>query len=621
MENASESLAIESQESAILDWSPDAPRGGKTVINRAMKDGTTVPLFLAQTLISSLRDVGYNDTTSALCEHVDNAIQAGATEIRVYFNQPNKKGANKGRIDVAVYDNGNGMSPSVLKVATSFGGSMTFDKRSGIGRFGMGMKTAALSMSPVLEIYSWQEVGGYYSMTLDVEAIGNSRSNMVELPEADFHAEIPEELADILIRPMAYPTSLDEQQLLATKAQDLPEALGRSGSIVFMPSCDRLTYAKSKTLTDHATAEMSRVYRRFIGKGVRILVNNRPLEAFDPTYFMPDARHVRLLDPGVKTTSNLLLVKDVKIGITDADDSETADAVVKIFRLPIEEWTNLQRTQLKNQLKVFDGRTVTILRNDREVASKAMPELTTRHTVTHWYRVQIDFPGVLDEAFGVSSNKQGVRPKDRVIEALKREIGSEITSLNEELKHLQGKMATERKAAKISESEKRASDVDYQHAKELDPKVNLSQQEIDQLDNNLRGLAIAIKRDGESDEQAFERVKASKYSIVFRHDKYWPFYHVDHKFGKVLVTINTAHPFYSHLYQPLSTFKASDDGEDGPKVGGDEDAGSPLVALELLLLSMARATSVLEAKDDQAAAVIENLRQEWSNTYRVNLTA
>ena len=56
-------------------------------MNRILKENATVPLFFAQTLIASLRDVGYNMTTSALCEHVDNAIEAGANEIRIYFRQ------------------------------------------------------------------------------------------------------------------------------------------------------------------------------------------------------------------------------------------------------------------------------------------------------------------------------------------------------------------------------------------------------------------------------------------------------------------------------------------------------------------------------------------------------
>src|SRR6266849_8680226 len=166
---------VDVPESAALNWSPDAPRGGKAVMNRILKEKATVPLFFAQTLIQSLRDVGYNHTTSALCEHVDNAIQAGATEIRVYFRQTGKKGDYQ--IDAAVYDNGSGMSPTVLKVATSFGGSTTFGNRKGIGSFGMGMKTAALSMSAAMELYSWQEPGAFYSMILDVEAIGKDGRN------------------------------------------------------------------------------------------------------------------------------------------------------------------------------------------------------------------------------------------------------------------------------------------------------------------------------------------------------------------------------------------------------------------------------------------------------------
>src|ERR671919_645146 len=86
---------------SALNWGPDAPRGGKAVMGRILKDNATVPLFFGQTMIQSLRDVGYNHTTSALCEHVDNAVQAGASEIRVYFRQEGK-GADK-RIDVAVY--------------------------------------------------------------------------------------------------------------------------------------------------------------------------------------------------------------------------------------------------------------------------------------------------------------------------------------------------------------------------------------------------------------------------------------------------------------------------------------------------------------------------------------
>src|ERR1700755_2420754 len=89
-------------DTSFLEWASDAPRGGKAVLGRILKENATVPLFFGQTLIQSLRDVGYNHTTSALCEHVDNAIQWGATEVRVYFHQTGKRGDYS--IDVLVVD-------------------------------------------------------------------------------------------------------------------------------------------------------------------------------------------------------------------------------------------------------------------------------------------------------------------------------------------------------------------------------------------------------------------------------------------------------------------------------------------------------------------------------------
>src|SRR5260370_15608981 len=115
--------ADDAEEKFNPDWALDAPRGGRAVLTRILKESATVPLFFAQTLVQSLRDVGYNTTTSALCEHVDNAIEAGATVIRVYFRQAGRRGAFE--TNIMGYDNGNGMAPNVLKVATSFRGSMS----------------------------------------------------------------------------------------------------------------------------------------------------------------------------------------------------------------------------------------------------------------------------------------------------------------------------------------------------------------------------------------------------------------------------------------------------------------------------------------------------------------
>src|ERR1700730_14397185 len=106
----------DSSEGLTPNWAPDAPRGGRAVLTRILKESASVPLFFAQTFVQSLRDVGYNTTTSALEEHADNAIEAGASEIRIFFRQSGSRG--NFQTDIMVWDNGHGMPPNVLKVAT-----------------------------------------------------------------------------------------------------------------------------------------------------------------------------------------------------------------------------------------------------------------------------------------------------------------------------------------------------------------------------------------------------------------------------------------------------------------------------------------------------------------------
>ncbi|EQD77751.1 hypothetical protein B1A_02772, partial [mine drainage metagenome] len=111
-------------------------------------------------------------------------------------------------------------------------------------------------MSAAFDVYSWQEPGAYYCMTLDVDAIGNDKGNVVLLPDPELQHILPAELTMVLSSTMAYPKG-DAQHLFCREASELRERLGRSGTIVFMAGCDRLTYRKVSTLVDDAVREMA----------------------------------------------------------------------------------------------------------------------------------------------------------------------------------------------------------------------------------------------------------------------------------------------------------------------------------------------------------------------------
>jgi histidine kinase/DNA gyrase B/HSP90-like ATPase len=607
-------------------WGEGAPRGGKTVLGRILKDGAKVPLFLGQTLVNSLRDLGYNSTTSALCEHVDNALQWGATEIRVYFHQTGKRGEFK--TAVLVYDNGKGMAPHVLKVATAFGGSMVYDNRGGIGRYGMGMKAAALSMSPVLEVYSWQERNEIYSMTLDVEDIGSNKSNLIELSEPILNEKLPSEIVDILTKPMVYPKNPSETQtLFAENLDELQDRFPNSGTIVFMPECDRLSFKIAQSLADHATKEMGRIYRRFIAKGIKLFVNNRLVEAFDPTYSMPSARHTRI--EGIPVLySKLIRSWPIEVPISE-NCATTTTVKVRLFALPYDQWSDLPRKVLKNDLHVFDDHTVSFVRNDREIEiGSSYPKLKLRrHSDLTWFRLEIDFSGEADEGAGVAANKQGVRLKEYFAEKIVEKIGDEIATLREVIKEMQAKRAARRSGSKVSEAERRATDAEAFQGKPL-PQISEAEQAA--LDQNLRALAVTLKHDGETDDQAFERVKASTYLTVFKHDEYWPFYHCDYKFGKVILTVNTAHPFFQRIWQPLSELSntaeiAQESGEDNVEIGPGvaEKCREALLGIQAMLFSLARTQSQLSTDDveNERKQIFEKLRREWSENLTTQLNA
>lgn len=599
-------------------WGADAPKGARAVFSRIIKEGASVPLFLGQTMINALRDLGYNHTTSAICEHVDNAFQWGGQDVRLYFHERGKKTAKK--IDVLIVDNGVGMSPNVLRAVTAFGGSLCYDNRETVGKYGMGMKAAALSMAPAFEIYSWQERGAIYRMVLDTAEISNERVNVVQLPEPQLLGTLPPEVREILVQPLNFPRDPDEQDLLADSDEALMELLGDSGTIVYIPDCDRLTFGTAKTLVDHATKEMSRIYRRFLKDGRNLFINNRRIRPFDPTYRMDEAIHRSIADLEEKKAR---IIRSWTISIPRGEgSSESREITVRLFLLPIETWDQLGRTVQKSDLRVFDDVGISFVRNGREVYMGPLASIAGKKgTRDSWWRLEIDFPADLDEAMGVAVNKQGVRPKAYVSDLIKKEIQAELRNVKGRIDQHWSTRATEAANAKVRAAEQMANEAESLQSSVL-PEPAMTEEEKQEYERDLLVLAGGLKRSDETDEQAYERVQKSKYITDFRHDEDAPFYRVDYKLRKIILRVNTAHPFFDALYKPLAQIaKRSAD----MRIAGDEDeialdselvksCAGALVTLELMFLSLARTQSemTLNDSDGNTQRMLDKLRRQWS---------
>jgi hypothetical protein len=76
-------------------------------------------------------------------------------------------------------------------------------------------------------------------------------------------SELPDEVAEFFFKPMSWLDAQDQEPFIL-KEESLVERLGASGTIAYMPQCDRLTYAQARYLAEHAVKDMSRIYRKAI---------------------------------------------------------------------------------------------------------------------------------------------------------------------------------------------------------------------------------------------------------------------------------------------------------------------------------------------------------------------
>lgn len=121
----------------------------------------------AHLLLSSLRSVGYK-VEMAIADIIDNCIGAHSTEIHIDFTW------NEEKSTIAIYDNGDGMEKDFLISSMKIGSSDPAIKREAedLGRFGMGLKTAAFSMGKKLRVIT-RKSGLYSTACWDLDYIAS----------------------------------------------------------------------------------------------------------------------------------------------------------------------------------------------------------------------------------------------------------------------------------------------------------------------------------------------------------------------------------------------------------------------------------------------------------------
>lgn len=499
-----------------------------------MEESKAFGIIDLRRFIEATRDAGYKNITSALAELVDNALEAEARTVRI-----NVEKSENGEISVITSDDGSGMRPSDLQLALQFGGSTRFNSRFNAGRFGMGLPNSSLSQARRVEVITWREPTNIWRSYLDVDEIASGKMKSVPAPQ-----------------------------------RTNPKfAKTESGTIVVWTKCDRIEFKNEKSFLAKIRKSLGRLFRKYIWDGKEIIVCGEKVVPLDPMFLRsPDS------DKATPFGTEL----EFKIAVPDASN-KTSTVKVQFVELPIEKWHNLSNEQ-KQAKGISKGSGVSIIRAGREIDyGWFFMGKKRKENYDDWWRCEICFEPELDELFGVTNTKQGVRPKEILNSLLSSDIEPTAHLLN-------GRVRTRYAAVKAelerTTGEKIAARRDYllePPEKVFTVSDNLSfyglrsvQGNDDRKNGLIRGLSYRIETKKLTEKSFFVPLLTEQ---------------------EIVVLLNENHPFFECIYSPSVRLSNQD---------------TKLVSqhLELTLLAAARAECTVSPTDKQS--VIKTMREEWS---------
>lgn len=143
-------------------------------------------LIAVDLAMESMRDSGY-DLSAAVGEVVDNSIEAKARNIKIHTNF--EKGKTKKITEMAFSDDGMGVPAGFLNHMLTMGSSTRYNGRGSLGRFGMGLKIAGISLGKRIEVYTREEDGPLYFVCIDLEEIHSHTQLYIEKKEVPDYPE------------------------------------------------------------------------------------------------------------------------------------------------------------------------------------------------------------------------------------------------------------------------------------------------------------------------------------------------------------------------------------------------------------------------------------------------
>lgn len=568
--------------------------------------------------INAMREAGYRNTTYAIAELIDNAIQANAKNIELLcYDRIDPATGRKSIYQIAVADDGDGMTHDILEKSVQFGNGTRLKDRQGIGRFGMGLPNSSISQCKFAEVYTWQNgetpLYSYVSVTKK-----NTDGQYVPKPERKEIGNHWKQVSNCIKKP--------------------------SGTLVVWSDLDKCNWRKSSTVIKKSELLIGRIYRNLINRGdivIRVVSFNEnsitpeldyAVPVNDPCFLMAPSSTPKPYDskPMFEQDGD---VETVKISVGSGDyEIQIKYAIAKLEARQDSKGNESGRKEWGKRAARNIG--VSLMRADRELELDT--GLVNMHdTRERWWGVEIAFDPHLDEIFGVTNTKQSAThfarlakasrsikltgddidedefsDNDKILWGVITSIESRLNSIREQIKHqLENTRKKRRTRNTGSDAEVRGTDATNER-KEEGHDGESDKGEDEPPEQRKESLVKILVEDGSmSNEDANEVARYTvdsklKYIITSTTLSGKMLFDVLSRNGVLIVKINRNHHAYENL---MAVVKYSPSEDDNGEL--QERLKRASTGIELMLLAWARLED--EQRNVEKRQDMQELRMQW----------
>jgi len=600
-------------------------------------------LIPASLTIMALRDSRYHNTGYAISELIDNSVDADATRVELLCMERSETVHVRTRqaiSEIAVLDNGTGMTPQTLIEALKFGGGTRHHhNQRGIGKYGMGLPTSSMSQCVRVDVWTWQnDINKPWHCHIDAKEIEQG-NDQVPIPDQD--TPIPTVWLNA-----ALPETIDNQQ----------------GTLVLWTKLDKIQWRIGRALIDNTATEVGRIHRHSINENrvtIRMAsfpehhprqpVHSRFVLPNDPLYLMPNTS-----TPEPWNAQPMFKEWSTKEYAVDVEGREETIQVRYSIALP-EALRTASVAQLPGAephgIHARHNIGVSVVREDREIVLEdafLREGGSAENPQNRWWGCEVSFSRSCDELFGVDHNKQmaahftqaakTLAQDDRPNQLILDEIGIEQDVIHEIVGDIRDQTRSMMREIRTMFAQRRdpqanggtrgrrtpedtavetASTADQDAIKGGAEKPTDTDRDRERIPSDERETALTKQYtdEGQTDDDArrsAQRVIQSGLSYQFRPAQLdgYQMFNVRSNQGVLHINLNTEH----HMYDLLRHIEDELD-ENGNET---DPAFQASVAIRLLLISWARMEDQTEAREERMQ--IQNIATNWGRQSEKLLT-